>query len=155
MNKELKANTNLSHYRILRKIGAGGMGEVYLAEDVKLHRQVALKVLPENIASDKERLRRFEQEAFSASALNHPNILTIYEFGSEGETQFLAAELIDGETLRQWLERERPAIDEALDIAVQTVSALSAAHEAGIIHRDVKPENIMIRADGYAKVLDF
>jgi len=98
--QELLPNTNLSHYRIVEKIGAGGMGVVYLAEDTRLRRKVALKILPENIAQDSDRLRRFEQEAFAASALNHPNILTIYEFGVEGETHFLAAEFVEGETLR-------------------------------------------------------
>ncbi|MCA1624031.1 MAG: protein kinase, partial [Acidobacteria bacterium] len=106
MNKELEANNILSHYRIIEKIGAGGMGEVYLAEDTRLHRKVALKILPENIASDKDRLRRFEQEAFAASALNHPNILTIHEFGAENGIHFLATEFVDGETLREKLHSE-------------------------------------------------
>ncbi|HET9533242.1 MAG TPA: protein kinase [Blastocatellia bacterium] len=145
----------VSHYKILSLLGAGGMGEVYLAEDTRLRRKVALKVLPETIAQDKDRLRRFEQEAFAASALNHPNILTIYEFGAEGETHFLAAELVDGETVRARLQRAPLAFDEALNIAVQTAQALGAAHGAGIIHRDIKPENVMIRNDGIVKVLDF
>lgn len=145
----------ISHYKILSPLGAGGMGEVYLAEDTRLRRRVALKVLPEAVARDKDRLRRFEQEAFAASALNHPNILTIYEFGAEGETHFLAAELVDGETVRARLQRAPLALDEALDIAVQTAQALGAAHGAGIIHRDIKPENVMIRHDGLVKVLDF
>ncbi|HEV8159650.1 MAG TPA: protein kinase, partial [Pyrinomonadaceae bacterium] len=147
--------TKLGRYEIISPIGAGGMGEVYLAEDARLHRKVALKVLPENIAADKHRLRRFEQEAFAASALNHPNILTIYEFGAENEIHFLAAEFVEGETLRERLQREPFSIDEALDVAAQTVSALAAAHTSGIIHRDVKPENIMIRRDRLVKVLDF
>src|SRR5207237_4532916 len=117
-----------SHYRIIQKIGAGGMGEVFLAEDTRLRRKIALKVLPENISGDKERLRRFEQEAFAASALNHPNILTIYEFGAENETHFLAAEFVEGETLRERLNGEKLSVDEALDIAIQTAAALSAAH---------------------------
>jgi serine/threonine protein kinase len=145
----------ISHYRILSLLGAGGMGEVYLAEDTRLKRKVALKALPEMIAQDKDRLRRFEQEAFAASALNHPNILTVYEFGAEGETYFLAAEFIDGETLRARLERAPLPLEEALEIAAQTAQALSAAHEAGIIHRDIKPENVMIRRDGIVKALDF
>ena len=148
-------NTKLGRYEIISPIGAGGMGEVYLAEDARLHRKVALKVLPENIAADKHRLRRFEQEAFAASALNHPNILTIYEFGAENEIHFLAAEFVEGETLRERLQREPFSIDEALDVAAQTVSALAAAHTSGIIHRDIKPENIMIRRDRLVKVLDF
>jgi serine/threonine protein kinase len=145
----------LGHYRIISLLGTGGMGEVYLAEDGRLRRKVALKVLPEIIARDKDRLRRFEQEAFAASALNHPNILTIYEFGAEGETHYLASEYIDGETLRDHLQRGPLPLDNALDIAVQTAQALCAAHEAKIIHRDIKPENVMIRRDGLVKVLDF
>ncbi|HXG68742.1 MAG TPA: protein kinase [Blastocatellia bacterium] len=145
----------ISHYRVLSLLGAGGMGEVYLAEDTTLKRKVALKVLPGTIAQDKDRLRRFEQEAFAASALNHPNILTIYEFGAEGETHFLAAELVDGETLRARLQRRPLPLAKALDIAAQTAQALGAAHKAGIIHRDIKPENVMIRKDGLVKVLDF
>jgi serine/threonine protein kinase len=145
----------ISHYRILSLLGAGGMGEVYLAEDTRLRRKVALKVLPEIIAQDEDRLRRFEQEAFAASALNHPNILTIYEFAAEGKTHFLASEFIDGETLRARLGRAPLSLEETLDIAVQTAQALSAAHEAKIIHRDIKPENVMIRKDGLVKVLDF
>lgn len=155
MNQELAADTTLSHYRIVSKIGAGGMGEVYLAEDTRLRRKVALKVLPTQIAQDTDLLRRFEQEALAASALNHPNILTIYEFGAEGEARFIAAEFIDGETLRARLERAPLPLNEALDIGVQTAQALSAAHEAHIIHRDIKPENVMIRRDGIVKVLDF
>jgi serine/threonine protein kinase len=145
----------ISHYKVISPLGAGGMGEVYLAEDTRLKRKVALKVLPETIAQDKDRLRRFEQEAFAASALNHPNILTIYEFGVEGETHYLASEFIDGETLRTHIQRAPLAIDKALDITAQTAQALAAAHEAGIIHRDIKPENVMIRRDGFVKVLDF
>ncbi len=155
MNKELEANTNLSHYRIVRKIGAGGMGEVYLAEDARLNRRVALKVLPEAVAEDKERLRRFEQEARAASALNHPNILTVYEFGFEGDIHFLATELVEGETLREAIGGGELSLTDALEIAEQTAFALSAAHEAGIVHRDLKPENIMIRRDRIVKVLDF
>jgi serine/threonine-protein kinase len=131
------------------------MGEVYLAEDTHLRRKIALKVLPETIARDKDRLRRFELEAFAASALNHPNILTVYEFGVEQATHFLAAEFVSGETLRQRLARDKVTIAEALDITIQIVSALHAAHGAKIIHRDIKPENVMLREDGYVKVLDF
>jgi eukaryotic-like serine/threonine-protein kinase len=154
MEDNLKPNTTVSHYRILQQIGAGGMGEVYLAEDTRLRRKVALKVLPENLASDKERLQRFEQEAFAASALNHPNILTIYEFGAEDETHFLATEYVEGETLKEKL-KDGLNLSEVLDIVQQTAFALSAAHAAGIVHRDIKPENIMIRRDGFIKVLDF
>jgi serine/threonine protein kinase/Flp pilus assembly protein TadD len=155
MNKELSANTTLSHYRIVSKIGAGGMGEVFLAEDMRLRRQVALKVLPESFAANVEGLRRFEREAHSASALNHPNILTIYEFGVDGETHFLAAEYVRGETLRQRLKGESLSLRETLDIAAQVAAALNASHAAGIVHRDIKPENIMLRGDGLVKVLDF
>lgn len=146
---------SLGRYRIVEKLGAGGMGEVYLAEDTRLRRKVALKILPGNIAADADRLRRFEREAHSASALNHPNILTIHEFGAEGEKHFLASEFVEGETLRDRLNRESLTLSATLDIAIQIASALEAAHTAGIIHRDVKPENVMIRADGYVKVLDF
>ena len=155
MSNELSAGTTLSHYRVTEKIGAGGMGQVYLAEDTRLRRKVAVKVLPESVAGNEVRLRRFEREAIAASALNHPNILTVYEFGAEGETHFLAAEYVEGETLRARLERAPFTIDEALDVAAQTARALAAAHEAKIIHRDIKPENIMVRRDGYVKVLDF
>jgi len=155
MNKELEANTTISHYHIISKLGAGGMGEVFLAEDTLLRRQVALKVLPESFAMNVEGLRRFEREAHSASALNHPNILTIYEFGADGETHFLAAEYVKGETLRQRLKGESLSLRETLDIAAQVAAALNAAHSAGIVHRDIKPENIMLRDDGLVKVLDF
>src|SRR5215831_2155796 len=151
----LAPGKTISHYQILSLLGAGGMGEVYLAEDTRLKRKVALKVLPEAIARDPDRLLRFEKEALAASALNHPNILTIYEFGAEGETHFLANEFIDGETVRGHLQREPLPIKEALDISVQAAQALSAAHKAGIIHRDIKPENVMIRNDGIVKLLDF
>ncbi len=145
----------LGHYRILALLGAGGMGEVYLAEDTRLRRKVAIKVLPRTIARDADGLRRFEQEAFAASALNHPNILTIFEFGAEGDIHFLASEFVQGETLRARLQRERPSLSETLGLIIQIASALHAAHEAGIIHRDIKPENIMVRPDGIIKVLDF
>ncbi|MFN0139114.1 MAG: protein kinase domain-containing protein [Pyrinomonadaceae bacterium] len=143
----------ISHYRIERLIGEGGMGKVYLAEDVKLNRQVALKLLPDALIGDKDRLRRFEREARAASALNHPNILTVHEFGDDEGVHFIATEFVDGETLRDRI-RDIDA-QQALDIAIQIASALSAAHDAGITHRDIKPENIMIRSDGYIKVLDF
>jgi eukaryotic-like serine/threonine-protein kinase len=151
----LEVNSLLGHYRIVEKIGAGGMGEVYLAEDTRLHRKVAFKVLPDNFAADKERLRRFEQEARAASTLNHPNILTVYEFGFEQGIHFLATELIEGETLREAMGGGELSLSEALDVAEQTAFALSAAHAAGIVHRDLKPENIMIRRDRIVKVLDF
>jgi eukaryotic-like serine/threonine-protein kinase len=151
----LETGQMLGNYRILKQIGAGGMGEVYLAEDTRLRRKIALKVLHRDVDQDDERLRRFEQEAFAASGLNHPNILTIYEFGAENEMHFLASEFVDGETLRDRMRRERLTIGETLQIAIQAAEALSAAHEAKIVHRDIKPENIMIRPDRLVKVLDF
>src|SRR5882762_7073457 len=151
----IPSGKKLGRYKIRSKLGAGGMGEVYLAEDTRLKRKVALKVLPENIAADTDRLLRFEREAHSASALNHPNILTIFEFGTESGRHFLAAEFVKGETLRGRLDKENLTVSTTLDITLQIASALSAAHEAGIIHRDIKPENLMIREDGYVKVLDF
>jgi pimeloyl-ACP methyl ester carboxylesterase/tRNA A-37 threonylcarbamoyl transferase component Bud32 len=142
-------------YSVISSLGRGGMGEVFLAEDTKLGRKVALKTLPDEYTNNKERLRRFQQEARAASALNHPNIMTIYEIGVEGGENFIASEHIDGETLRVRLKGERMKLDEILDVAQQTAFALSAAHEAGIVHRDIKPENIMLRRDGIVKVLDF
>lgn len=131
------------------------MGEVYLAQDSQLRRPVALKILPQEFTKDEGRLRRFEQEAHAASALNHPYIITIHEIGSEGDTHFIATEFIDGESLRQRMGREGMKLGEALEVCIQAASALAAAHESGIIHRDIKPENIMLRRDGYVKVLDF
>lgn len=155
MNKELETGTTLSHYRIVSKIGAGGMGEVYLADDTKLERQVALKILLPDVASDDERVRRFVQEAKAASALNHPNILTVFEVGSSDGLRYIATELIRGKTLRDRMRSDPLKLSEALEITLQVAAALGAAHEAGIIHRDIKPENIMIRDDGLIKVLDF
>ena len=145
----------ISHYRILKQLGAGGMGEVYLAEDVRLGRKVALKILNADLTKHEDRVRRFEQEARAASALTHPNILTIFDIGKEDSAHFIATEFIDGQTLRSVLTRARLKLGEVLDIAVQTAGALAAAHAAGIIHRDIKPENIMVRPDGLVKVLDF
>jgi serine/threonine-protein kinase len=148
------AGTKLGRYEIRSKIGAGGMGEVYLAQDTELDRTVAIKILPESVAADPQRLQRFVQEAKAASALNHPHILTIYEIGAAGAVRFIATEFIDGETLRPRIAAGM-TLAEILEIVIQTAAALSAAHEAGIIHRDVKPENIMVRRDGYIKLLDF
>ena len=160
-------STRLGPYKVLSPLGSGGMGEVYLAEDTRLHRKVALKILPADLASNRKRMQRFNQEAMAAAALNHPHIAHIYEIGSsptvrEGadpssttnELHFIAMEHIDGETLRQ-RTRAGMKLTDILDIATQTASALVAAHAAGIIHRDIKPENIMLRRDGYIKVLDF
>src|SRR5205823_4291183 len=145
----------IGHYRIESLLAVGGMGEVYLARDERLGRKVALKFLPERLTADEAQLSRFKTEARSASALNHPNILTVYEINAEGNRQFIATEFIEGMTLRASLARGRMNLHNALEIAVQVASALAAAHEAGVVHRDIKPENIMLRPDGYAKVLDF
>ena len=148
-----------SHYKILSRIGAGGMGEVYLARDTSLERRVALKLLPVRFTQDAERLQRFIREAKAASALNHPNIITIYEVGVAGvepsPTHFIATEFIEGVTLRDWVPEEGKRVSQTLEFGSQIASALSAAHQAGIVHRDIKPENLMVRPDGLVKVLDF
>ena len=149
------AGTLLGRYEIRSPIGAGGMGEVYLARDVRLDRPVALKLLSGEMTRYEDRVQRFEQEARAASALNHPNILTIYEIGHADAGHFIATEFIDGETLRQRMARSPTKSLEAIDVILQVCAALSAAHSAGIVHRDIKPENIMLRHDGYVKVLDF
>ena len=151
----LKPRQLAGPYEIVSFISRGGMGEVYLAHDPRLHRKVALKVLPRVFTKDSERLHRFEQEARAASALNHPNIITIYEILKTGSTHVIATEFVEGETLRQRLSTSTLTLSESLHIAVQVADALTAAHKVGIIHRDIKPENIMLRPDGYVKVLDF
>lgn len=145
---------SFAHYEIISPIGSGGMGEVYLARDTKLGRQIAIKFLSEKFSQDEALLNRFIQEAKAASALNHPNILTVYEIGEHEGQHYISSEYIDGTTLRERM-KSRLSFDETLSIVVQTAEALSAAHQAGIVHRDIKPENIMVRADGYVKVLDF
>ncbi len=155
MKESLRTGSIIAHYRIMHPVGAGGMGEVYLAEDLTLGRRVALKILPAQATGEEDRLRRFEQEARAASALNHPNIITIHEVGIDKGAHFIATEFIEGETLRSYLRRMRPSLQETIEITMQVASALSAAHQVGIIHRDIKPENIMVRPDGYVKVLDF
>jgi serine/threonine protein kinase/tetratricopeptide (TPR) repeat protein len=145
----------VSHYRILEKLGAGGMGVVYLAEDMKLGRKVAIKILSQEYTTNKDRLSRFEQEASAASNLNHPNILTIHEVGNDDGRHYIATEYIDGVTLRRKLAASQIETPEILDIAIQVACALEEAHTAGIVHRDVKPDNIMVRRNGYVKVLDF
>jgi len=152
---DLLVGQTFGHYKISKRIGSGGMGEVYLATDVTAGRKAALKLLPARFTGDAERLKRFQQEARAVVALNHPNILTVYEIGEDHSTHYIASELIEGETLRQRLARGRMQVGEALDVAVQVASALAAAHEAGIVHRDINPGNIMLRRDGYVKVLDF
>ena len=155
MTEKLQANDTLLHYRIVSKLGAGAMGEVYLAEDTKLNRKVALKVLPADVAANRDRMERFVQEAQTASALNHPNIITIYAIDETPSGYFMVTEFIDGERLRDRMRSGIMKLGEILDVAVQIASSLSAAHEAGIVHRDIKPENIMLRRDGILKVLDF
>ncbi|HET6890769.1 MAG TPA: protein kinase [Pyrinomonadaceae bacterium] len=151
----IKEGTKIGRYEIRSQIGAGGMGEVYLAEDTLLHRNVALKLLPVELANDPNRLARFQQEAFAASALNHPNILTLFELSEADSLRFIITEHVDGETLRRRMGN-RLSVRDALDVATQVASALAAAHKAGVVHRDIKPENIMIRHDdGIVKVLDF
>ncbi|HEX8556667.1 MAG TPA: serine/threonine-protein kinase, partial [Pyrinomonadaceae bacterium] len=149
------AGRRVGHYRIVSPLGAGGMGEVYLALDTRLGRRVALKLLPAEFTQDAGRVRRFETEAFAASALNHPNILTIYDIGRADGSHFIAAEYVEGRTLKGLIPGAPLPTEEALGVAAQVAEALAAAHAAGIVHRDIKPDNIMLRPDGYVKVLDF
>lgn len=149
------AGKEISHYKVEKLLGKGGMGEVYLAGDTKLNRQVAIKVLPAELIEKRDRLRRFELEAKSASALNHPNILTIHEFGDENDLHYIVMEFVNGTSLAEKMAQGELTLGETLDIAAQVASALAQAHEAGIVHRDIKPDNIMIRRDGFVKVLDF
>jgi eukaryotic-like serine/threonine-protein kinase len=146
---------DVSHYRILSLLGRGGMGAVYLALDTNLGRKIALKLLPEQFTKDTEQVRRFEREARAASALNHPNIITIHEIGAIDHCHFIISEFVEGQTLRRWIANNPMELNSVLDIAIQVASALAAAHAAGITHRDVKPENVMLRPDGLVKVLDF
>jgi serine/threonine protein kinase len=136
----LASGTRLGRYEIRSKIGEGGMGEVYLAQDTRLDRKVALKILPADVADNRDRMNRFVREARAASALNHPNIITIHEIDQAGSIHFIATEFIDGETLRQRINSGRLSIADALEVAIQVASALAAAHDAGIVHRDIKPE---------------
>lgn len=152
---ESKVGTSVGHYRIVARLGAGGMGEVYLAEDANLERRVALKIILSELAGDESRVRRFVQEAKAASALNHPNILTVHEIGELDGSRYIVTEYIKGETLRDRLSTGTLSLRETLDVTLQVAAALSAAHNAGIVHRDIKPENIMIRDDGIVKILDF
>lgn len=145
----------IGHYKILSPLGAGGMGEIYLAEDTRLNRNVALKILPRQFTREADRVRRFKQEARAASSLNHPHIVTIFEIGEERGWHYIVTEFIDGQTLRQRLTAAPIKLPELVEIIIQAAGALAAAHEAGIVHRDIKPENIMVRRDGYVKVLDF
>src|SRR6185295_4713832 len=151
----LSAGTRLGPYKILAPLGAGGMGEVYRAQDTRLQREVAVKVLPAELASDAERLNRFEKEARWAPALNHPNIVTIYDIGSEGGVSYIAMERVEGATLRELLLIGPMAMRRLLPISTQIAEGLAKAHEAGIVHRDLKPENVMVTKDGLIKILDF
>jgi Tol biopolymer transport system component/serine/threonine protein kinase len=151
----MQQGATLGHYEIRSLLGAGGMGEVYSAYDLSLHRLVALKLLRQDVAADENRLMRFKREALAASGLNHPNILTVYAFGQEGSANFIATELIDGESLSHQFRQVRPELHEVLEIGIQVASALGAAHAAGIVHRDIKPENILVRRDRLVKVVDF
>lgn len=152
---DLVPGYRIGSYQIIRRLGSGGMGDIYLAEDTRLGRKIVLKALPTHFTSDAERVRRFQLEARAASALSHPNIITIYEIGQIDQLHYIAIEFIDGETLRQHMAKAQLKITEALEVAINVATALSAAHEAGIVHRDIKPENIMLRADRVVKVLDF
>jgi len=145
----------IAHYRIMEPIGAGGMGAVFKAWDKKLHRVVAIKLLPTEYLSQQDRRRRFFQEARAASALNHPHILTVYDVGEDNGKPYIAMEYVEGDTLRQKIEARALKIKDVLDIAIQISDGLAKAHDLGIIHRDLKPENLMISRDGYAKILDF
>ncbi|MFQ5742984.1 MAG: protein kinase [Acidobacteriota bacterium] len=148
-------DATLGPYKIIEQLGAGGMGEVYLGEDTRLGRKVAIKVLPAEFASDPERLARFEQEARAAAALNHPHIAVVHDIGTEGDTHFMVQEYLEGDTLREPLKKGALPLEKALDLATEVAEALAAAHTAGIVHRDLKPENIFVTKEGHAKVLDF
>ena len=151
----LPPNTRIDRYEIRSLLGKGGMGEVYLAEDLRLHRKVALKILPAEVAADRDRMRRFEQEATAAAALNHPHIAHIYEIGESEGIHFIAIEHIDGDTLRDKIHRDKAPLQKLLKYLTQVAEGLTKAHAAGIVHRDLKPDNVMITRDDYAKILDF
>ena len=151
----LPPGTKIGEYDVLSLLGAGGMGQVYRAHDPRLGREVAIKVLPALVSSDPDRLRRFEQEARAAAALNHPNILAVFQFGTCDGVPYLVSELLDGEPLRDRLVRGRPAVRTTIEYAGQVARGLAAAHDKGIVHRDLKPENLFVTRDGRVKILDF
>ena len=151
----LAAGIKLGRYEIRSKIGEGGMGEVYLAEDMQLRRHVALKILPRHVASNKDRMRRFTQEAQAAAALNHPHIAHIYEIGEADGLHFISMEFVDGLTLRQLVHDQHTDLTRLLRYLQNVADGLAKAHASGIVHRDLKPDNIMVTRDGHAKVLDF
>src|ERR1700681_24732 len=155
MSPTFSPGARLGHYKIKSQIGAGGMGEVYLAQDTKLDRKVALKILPADLAANQDRMRRFVQEAKAAGALNHPNIAHIYEIGESDGTSFIAMEYSNGVTLREKIHQERTELRKMLRFLQHAAEGLAKAHAAGIVHRDLKPDNIMITRDGHAKILDF
>jgi serine/threonine protein kinase len=151
----IAAGSRLGPYEILSPLGAGGMGEVYRARDTRLGREAAIKVLPSSLSDSPESLRRFEQEARAASALNHPNIVTVYEVGRADATSYIAMELVEGKTVRELAAPGPLSMKRALSIAAQAADGLAKAHAAGIVHRDLKPENLMVSSDGFVKILDF
>src|SRR5271169_2711484 len=151
----LLPGAHLGPYEIERLLGVGGMGEVYRARDARLGRIVAIKILPAAFSADSDRLQRFAREAEAASALNHPNIVTIYEIGQDGTTHYIAMELVEGKTLRNMLVSGLLPMRKTIEIATQVAEGLAKAHEAGIAHRDLKPENLMVSQDGFVKILDF
>jgi serine/threonine protein kinase len=151
----LAAGTRLGPYEILSALGAGGMGEVYRAKDLRLNREIAIKVLPAAFSNDSERLRRFEQEAQAAGALNHPNILAVYDVGTHDGMFYVVSELLEGETLRNRLAESPIPARKAIDYAIQIARGLAAAHAKQIVHRDLKPENLFVTKDGQMKILDF
>jgi len=151
----LSVGTRLRHYEIRSQLGTGGMGEVYLAEDTRLQRSVALKILPTDLAASRDRMRRFKQEATAAAKLNHPNIAHVYEIGEGDGVNFIAMEYVDGATLREKIHHEQTELRKLLRYLQQVAEGLAKAHTAGIVHRDLKPDNVMITRDGNAKILDF
>ena len=151
----LSSGARLGPYEILAPLGAGGMGEVYRARDARLGREVAIKVLPASFSADPDRLRRFEQEARAAGALNHPNVIAVHDIGSHEGAPYVVSELLEGETLRGALSGGRLPLRRAIDYALQIAHGLAAAHEKGIVHRDLKPENVFVTKDGRVKILDF